>query len=200
MADEERGEANPQPPPRRSARFDCFLFVCRVLNIATGVCALLCLIAHGMAFVAGDALFQSYDSMKRQTLRIFGILFSALVALVETEWETFLVQLRLLDGWSLRGLFQLFLGILTLELATSKGDHDFDKSVNLYGTVSGISLICCAGVYFLGGMLCFGKIKRAWHRKIGQRAAEKGRLEKDLQALQSKQTELQGLLSRYANE
>ena len=45
---------------------------------------------------------------------------------------------------------QAFLSVLTLQLVTSDGDSDFDKSVRLYRTVAGMCMLGCAGFYVLG--------------------------------------------------
>ena len=39
-------------------------------------------------------------------------------------------------------------------------DCDFHKSLELYRTIAAMALLCCGTVYFLGGILCFGLIKR----------------------------------------
>ena len=51
MSDDVSSELPEQPT--RKTRFDCCLSFCRLLNIATGLSALLCLVAHAMALVAG---------------------------------------------------------------------------------------------------------------------------------------------------
>lgn len=83
-----------------------------------------------------------------------------MVSLVETEWEGCVKQLRLLEGWSIRGVFHIFLATFTLHIATATGISEFDRSVNLYSLVAGYSMLACGCLYVLGGLLCFGKIKR----------------------------------------
>lgn len=46
-----------------------------------------------------------------------------------------------------------------MQEATGK-DCDFHKSLELYRTIAAMALLCCGTVYFLGGILCFGLIKR----------------------------------------
>lgn len=59
MADPETGGLVNSARPPQSRGF--FLYLCRMLNLATGVCSLLCLVAHAMAFFSDD----SEDSTER---------------------------------------------------------------------------------------------------------------------------------------
>lgn len=54
---------------------------------------------------------------------------------------------------------QAFLALLTLQLATSEGSSDFDKSVRLYRKVAGLAMLGCAALYFGGGLTCIGALK-----------------------------------------
>ena len=40
-------------------------------------------------------------------------------------------------------------------------DCDFHQSLELYRFVSAMALLSCGSIYFLGGVLCFGLIKRS---------------------------------------
>ena len=64
---------------------------------------------------------------------------------------------------------QAFLAVLTLELATSAGNSDFDISLRLYRQIAGYSMLGCAGLYILGGMLCFGALKQGGRWQEGGR-------------------------------
>ena len=77
----------------------------------------------------------------------------------ETEWA--LPSVRLLENWLLRGFFQVFTALLTLELSrsTAPGQTDVHKSLKLYRIVAGSSLGICGGMYILRGMLCWGRQK-----------------------------------------
>lgn len=98
--------------------------------------------------------------MRQQSLRVFGIVIAAIILLLETEWEPCARQLRLLEGWTARGTFYAFSALLTLQIARSAGTDDYDRSVNLYSNIAGASLLVCGGVYFIGGVLCIGQIKK----------------------------------------
>ncbi|CAD7697077.1 unnamed protein product [Ostreobium quekettii] len=216
MADEESGGGGALPRLRKRRRFDCCLGLCWVLNLTTGVSAMLCLVAHGMAVIVGPEFNEGLNAFTEQTLRLYGILFSLIIMLVETEWQFFLDKLRILEGFVWRSLAQLFLAILTLQLVTvperdtndgskegvgngSQGggsQDDFEKSVRLYGQVSGNLMLGCSAVYFLAGLVCCGSIKRARQKRV----SEKTRLERDLQALGRREQELKHLLATYSGE
>ena len=55
------------PKPHR--RFDVFLLLCRLLNVVTSVSSLLCMTAHGMAFVVGPSIFE----VENHTLQILSV-------------------------------------------------------------------------------------------------------------------------------
>lgn len=71
---------------------------------------------------------------------------------------------QVLDGFLGRGLMQAFEALLTLELTlqhgVKEGTTDFDKSLQLYRTVAGVSLLVCSAFYIIGGILCFGRIRK----------------------------------------
>lgn len=104
--------------------------------------------------------FQDQGDIQLQILRVFGIMFAGMVSIVESEWEGCMKHLRLFEGWSIRGVFHIFLATFTLHIATATGTSEFDLSVNLYSLVAGYSMLGCGLLYLFGGLLCFGKIKR----------------------------------------
>ncbi|DBA86323.1 TPA: hypothetical protein ACH3X2_005558 [Trebouxia sp. C0005] len=118
----------------------------------------------------------------------------------ELEWERFLVTFKVLDGFLGRGLLQAFEALLTLELTlqhgVKEGTTDFDKSLQLYRTVAGVSLLVCSAFYIIGGILCFGRIRKARYK----REAERLRVQEDLAETERKRNELRGLLAMYSNE
>lgn len=77
---------------------------------------------------------------------------AAAVVLSEAELELWFGLFPLLRSWVGRSVFQLFVGLFTLTLATSEGDTDFAKSVMLYRRIAGYWLLLCALLYFVGGV------------------------------------------------
>eukprot|EP00210_Caulerpa_lentillifera_P007014 g6708.t1 len=174
---------------------DVFLAFCRLLGLCTIISALLCMTAHGMAFVVGPPVFQDLTSFLQQSLRVYGIVCSLLTVLVESEWQRFMVQIRLLENWVARSLFQFFLVVLTVHSAVSNGDDDYHKSLQLYRKISGICLLTCAGIYLLGGFLCLGHLKQSRMRRI----VEQGKLEDTLHRLEMQEKEIRRTLSKYSS-
>lgn len=93
------------------------------------------------------------DRLPLSCRRLYGMVLSGLLLLVETEWTGVLSRLRLLDSWVARGLTQMLVATLTLELATSSGDSDFDRSVLLYRSVAGASRAALHGCKVVVGLV-----------------------------------------------
>jgi hypothetical protein len=88
-----------------------------------------------MALAAGPVLHLEASSTRIQILRLYGIFIAAILMLVETESPWVLERMRVLESWVGRALLQGLVCCMTLELATSEGDTDFDMSIRLYRQV-----------------------------------------------------------------
>ncbi|GFR45356.1 hypothetical protein Agub_g6730 [Astrephomene gubernaculifera] len=174
---------------------DCCLFFFRFINILTSLSAILCLVAFSMAIVVGPP-FTDKESCKVQLLRLYGVFFAAGLALIEAEWEWLMQFCRIMEFWLARGACQAFLAIMTLELVHSNGNSDFDRSVRLYRTVSGLCLLGCSGFYILGGITCLGTLRNARYKRFVERL----RVERDLESLDKQREELNRLLAVYSKE
>ncbi|GIL82626.1 hypothetical protein Vretimale_11989 [Volvox reticuliferus] len=174
---------------------DCCLVFFRFVNVITSISAILCLVALSMAIVEAPP-FTDTVHMKAQILRLYGILWAAGLALIETEFEWLMQLCRIMEFWTARGLCQAFLAIMTLELVHSTGNSDFDKSVRLYRTVSAFCLLGCSGFYILGGVLCLGTLRNARYKRF----VERQRVERDLESLDKQREELNRLLAAYTKE
>ncbi|EFJ44117.1 hypothetical protein VOLCADRAFT_95780 [Volvox carteri f. nagariensis] len=128
--------------------------------------------------------------------RVYGILWAAGLALIETEFEWLMQFCRIMEFWTARGVCQAFLAVMTLELVHSSGNSDFDKSVRLYRTVSAFCMLGCSGFYVLGGMLCLGTLRNARYKRFVERL----RVERDLESLDKQREELNRLLAAYTKE
>lgn len=173
-----------------------FLGFCRLLNILAGCSALLCLIGNSMALAKSSPLMGDAAMLRMQAIRLYATGLAALLALVETEWGSLLASVKILESWLVRGIVQGFLAVLTLEVATSQGSTDFDRSLELYRQVSGLCMAAMAGVYCLGGILCCGVLKQARYR----RHAERLRMERDLELIEHHRDELKSLLASYSKD
>ncbi|KAI7837415.1 hypothetical protein COHA_008782 [Chlorella ohadii] len=194
------GSAPLAPPAGRapaSRGHSCLLQVCRVFNFLTGVCALLCALAFGMAItVRGEAASKDAYFISGQAVRVFGIGIALLIVLVETEWPRFLSLVPLLDAWVGRGVLQVFEATLTYREAYPVGSTDFHKSLQLYRSAASISLLVCGSVYLLGAVTCIGVIKSA---KLKQEQAAL-RAEAELERMERRKKELERQLGRSASQ
>ena len=69
---------------------------------------------------------------------------------------------------------------------------DFQKSLQLYRTVASLSLVACAALYCLGGIFCFGAI-----RKVRQRREDEIlHASTEIEDLERRRRELERLLGR----
>mmetsp|Transcript_28317 Transcript_28317/g.50580 ORF Transcript_28317/g.50580 Transcript_28317/m.50580 type:complete len:195 (-) Transcript_28317:161-745(-) len=179
--------------PAQQQMRDCFLVFCRTVNTITALCASLCLVAQVMAVCVQyrSPILMDMDRIYQQLIRMFAAVLCVVVVLVETEWERLMAMMRILEFWVMRGLLQVFLALLTLELATAGGDSDFSKSVRLYRLVSGCSLMVCGIFYILGGCCCFAALKKARHRRI----VERMKAHADLLMIEKQREDLRNLLS-----
>lgn len=95
--------------------------------------ALLCMLAFCMAIATGPMqAFESQEATRKQILRLYAIGMSIIIMLVETESSWFLERVKVLEFWIGRSFLQGMLVVMTLEMATSSGETDFDMSIRLY--------------------------------------------------------------------
>lgn len=178
------------PPPHR----DPFLFLCRVLNVITALCLILCAAAFCMAMILrGEAPTKDAYMISGQLVRLFGLALSLLCVLLESEWRFVFKLAPLMEMWLARGLAYLFLASLTFrEAYPAEEMTDFQKSLQLYRTVASLSLAICAGVYCLGGVCCVGAIRKMRQRREDEMLHAEGEIEE----LERRRRELQRLLGR----
>ncbi|KAH7624682.1 hypothetical protein NADE_001905 [Nannochloris sp. 'desiccata'] len=181
------------PPPHHK---DWLLVFCRVLNVITALCLILCAAAFGMAVVlrtGGEAPKRDAYLVSGQLVRVFGIALSLLAVFVESEWRFVLKLVPLMDLWLARGLCYLFISALTFrEAYPAEEMTDFQKSLQLYRSAASISLVCCSVVYGIGGVVCLGAIRKARQRRE-DRFLE---AESEFEELEKRRRELQRLLGR----
>ncbi|MEW5306666.1 MAG: hypothetical protein WDW36_009117 [Sanguina aurantia] len=149
-----------------------------------------------MAITVGPAFTADGEPSKEQLLRLYAIGIAVFLTLVETEWTVVFSLAAVLENWAVRGVAQAFLALLTLQLATSEGDTDFDKSVRLYRKVAGLAMLGCAALYVGGGLTCIGALKHARYKRVMERA----RAENDLEKLDKQREELRSRLAVYGNK
>lgn len=116
-----------------------------------------------------------------------------MLVIVETEWRVALRLAPLLDIWLARATAYVFISALTFREAYPGAEvTDFQKSLQLYRGVASAALTACAGIYAVGGVLCFGAIRRARQ----QRQERFHEAESEFEELERRRRELQRLLGR----
>ena len=112
------------------------LFITQITVIFAPDCsrsALLCMLAFCMAIVTGPMqTFESPAASRIQVLRMYAIGLSLVIMLVETESPWVIERVKVLEFWIGRSILQGLLVVMTLEMATSAGESDFDLSIRLY--------------------------------------------------------------------
>lgn len=126
-------------------------------------------------------------------LRLYSMAFAGCMALVETEWAPILNNVRLIDNWVGRGVVQGFLALLTLNLAVNNGDSDFHKSIPLYRRAASASMLACAGLYGVCGLLSFAFSRDAKSRRERSRT----KLQADLDELDRQREQVISLIDVY---
>lgn len=186
-----RSPGAPGGPQRR----DGLLVLCRILNVITAICELLCIAAFAMAiYVRANAPVKDLFYMSGQAVRVFGIVWAAGLILIETEWRFLLKLAPLLELWFARGIAQIFIACLTYREAYSQteSESDFHKSLQLYRTLASAALLTCGFIYIFGGVLCLGAIKRMHARREENLMAA----EVEVEELERRRRELNRLLGR----
>jgi hypothetical protein len=56
-----------------------------------------------------------------QALRLYGVIFGVVVALMETEWQAILAWCRFAENWIARGSVQAFIAVVTMEVGAGAG-------------------------------------------------------------------------------
>mmetsp|Transcript_6806 Transcript_6806/g.25124 ORF Transcript_6806/g.25124 Transcript_6806/m.25124 type:complete len:254 (+) Transcript_6806:77-838(+) len=185
-----RGGSNSASGGRQASSQPFLMSTCWCHSCFTALCSLLCGAAFMMSLYDGSSVCNQpleRFMLAETLLRLFGILFSVIVALNESGWEVFSRQFKALDNWVVRGAFQLHVSALTQLIAVAYGNSDFQRSVYLYRTISSSSLAACGLAYlFLG--LC-GMQRAKYLREQQERERVIAQLELD--EVEKRRSELQ---------
>lgn len=138
-------------------------------------------------------LAQDLYVLSGQIVRVFGIVWSLCLVLVESEWRFVKKAVPLLDLWLGRGIAHFFIASLTFrEAYPSEEGSDFQKSLQLYRTIASASLTACGLVYMAGGVVCMGAIRRARQQREDRLLAAAAEFDE----LERRRGELRRLLGR----
>lgn len=148
-SDAEDARPAPQESPLAS-RALCFF---RCLSVLTVILALVVIGTN--CYI----IYKRYDEIKARgiLLRIYGILFCVFIVFAEMEWNRFTKFFGFLKYWPARGLFYVFVALITWD---QSGSTD-SSSYGTYEDVVAFLMMAVGGLYFLLGLACMRTVKEA---------------------------------------
>mmetsp|Transcript_68191 Transcript_68191/g.154271 ORF Transcript_68191/g.154271 Transcript_68191/m.154271 type:complete len:212 (+) Transcript_68191:86-721(+) len=113
-------------------------------------------LAGCLAVLCTAAMAQrSWSSMTRSILNTYTCGFGFTVVVAEFEWPYFFRLVPFLEGWSMRGVYQIFVGVLLATGALLEADsEESDPTQELLVSITGNALMVTGGFYILVGGLC----------------------------------------------
>lgn len=141
----------------------CFL---KVFSVATMAAGALIIAVNVYEIIDFAESYQTY------AVRGYAILFGLMIILAELEFpRLFLDYFKFLEVWSMKGLFIVFVGVLTL-------DTEFANS-SLLQTATAVIIAVLGAVYFLFGLLCVKTYrdyrKQGLHASVDKQASKERR-------------------------
>ncbi|CAK9879806.1 unnamed protein product [Sphagnum jensenii] len=177
-------ENRPPTPPT-----DSLLFVCTVLSIVSALGAVLCMVVNLISLLRSFD-YRGFDyrvSPFVLILRCYAVGIAFFVALAETEWEAIFRLWQVLEYWVGRGMFQIFVAVLTNVLAQASGETQAESVLH---EVASWWLLICGIIYTAAGLLCIGRIKHSHLRAVHRRQ----QAIKDLEEVHRQRAELEAQL------
>ena len=144
-----------------------FLRFCKVLNLVTGIAAVLGVITNlSILLIPSPA--------PDVALRIYGIAFCLLSVLTELEWGRLFSWFGVLESWIGRGMNNIFCGVLILVFddtsAVSSDEAEGGAARTwLLRKIAGNFLVSMGCIYLFGGLACLNRIRDRHMNKIKKR-------------------------------
>jgi len=115
-----------------------------------------------VAVIASDITFTSQNwnlkmSVKEISLNFYSIIFCVMIFCAELDWKQFLHFFGFLDSWTAKGLFYVFVAVLTRE-ATLDG--------NILCQITNFAMLGVGVLYFLMGIACLKTVKETRQRRM----------------------------------
>ncbi|KAL2620886.1 hypothetical protein R1flu_001091 [Riccia fluitans] len=170
----------------RTDTMDAALLMFRALTLITVVSALMCMIVNLVSLLR---TFRWRVEIFVGILRLYAVVFAAFVAIAETEWQWVFRHWPFLEYWVGRGMLQIFVAIMTKALAGVSWEVRIERLIH---NIASWMLLGCGFIYTFAGVLCMRQLKQ---RRIQKRQWREQAV-KDLQELEAKKREIEGLLQQ----
>jgi hypothetical protein len=130
------------------------------------------LVGLGTAIINATLIFHNNTGVLGTLSRLYAIIFGAIIVLVEAECNYVLYYCKALKVWSIRGLFYIFVGVMTV------GSDDVAKGEQMEAVCGGI-LGCLGMAYFVMGVCCLQHIKKKRMQVLGYHDNSKSDFDRD---------------------
>lgn len=137
-------ESEQHPPTNFEQSEGYFLKFCSLLSVFTTLCLFSTILLHAFCITATTSFSQS-GSCFEFFYRLYGMLFAAIGFFCEMEWTEGIRTTSLLQYWTTRGLFYIFIALLTIQEYGDVRYHNILISKAAF--VQGILLICFGMAY-----------------------------------------------------
>eukprot|EP00903_Cladosiphon_okamuranus_P020289 g18619.t1 len=109
-------------------------------------------------------IYDQYAVIKARgiLLRVYGVVFSIFIILGELEWSRFTKFFGFLKYWPARGLFYIFVGLITWD----QTDTTSTSSYGTYEDIVAFLMFAVGGIYFLLGLACMRTVKEAERARL----------------------------------
>merc|ERR1712146_303407 len=128
-----------------------------LINICSILFAFGVIIAQmGTIIYDGRSLFSMPQTV---ALRTYGVVFACIIILTELRWTRMINESTFLQNWVTRGLFYIFVGLLTLEQNQEKAIVILPPWILFYIKIVGLILITIGILYMIMGLMCLRRLK-----------------------------------------
>ncbi|CAG9467511.1 unnamed protein product [Pedinophyceae sp. YPF-701] len=178
-----------EPTPTRPwEQRDCLGRFFKLLSLASLVGAAVCAVAFIVGLLSSTSEWSSPRGISRQALRAFSAVLAVGLVLVAGEYRAVLSMAPILNVWVFRGIGQIILGLMTVEIAppSPATNKALRGGLTIFSSVAGLVLLACGCLHILAGVSCLGVIKSRRDDASRQRA----RIEREYDALRRREAQL----------
>mmetsp|Transcript_12559 Transcript_12559/g.24108 ORF Transcript_12559/g.24108 Transcript_12559/m.24108 type:complete len:216 (-) Transcript_12559:89-736(-) len=167
-----RTSARAQLEEQRNPSRKCMHRFFNMIALMTGVC--------GFLMGLGQIIGMTYEDldMISYVLRAYILVLCGLVALIEAEWTSFIINSSILRVWVTRGLFYAFIGVIGIQQNENVIDRDhnqriLNKSPSLqFIRVMAWIMVGCGILYFGMGVAClqiyYNRLRKDYEERCGR--------------------------------